>query len=128
MLLYLNMNLITEETYSDKELLEFKSGVKEWLSINTEIKDYQKKVRELNKRKKSLEPSLTYFMNNYKVESLKTGSGKVVCSERNTKISLNKNNIRDNLSLILDDEEIIEKAMSKILDNRDIKTTYKLIL
>tara|TARA_Y100001958_G_scaffold153762_1_gene141680 strand:+ start:3553 stop:3930 length:378 start_codon:yes stop_codon:yes gene_type:complete len=122
------MNLVTEETYSEDELLEFKSGVKEWLSIDAEIKGYQKLVRDLNKRKKTLEPSLTKFMNNYKVESLKTGSGKVVCSERNTKASLNKNNIRENLSLVLEDNEIIEKAMSKILDNRDIKTTYKLVL
>lgn len=122
------MNLVTEETYSEDELLKFKSGVKEWLSIDAEIKEHQKLVRDLNKKKKLLEPSLTKFMSNYKVESLKTGSGKVVCSERNTKKALNKNNIRENLSLVLEDTEMIEKAMTKILDNRDIKTTYKLVL
>ena len=107
-------------------LKEFKKDVKDWLDLNKEIAELDKKSRELKKERKKLEPNITQFMTIYKVEELNTGSGKVKCCERNTKKGLNKHNIRDNLSTILDDELLIEKAMDKILDNRDVVTTYKL--
>ena len=44
------------------------------------------------------------------VSELNTGSGKVKCCERNTKKGLNKHNIRDNLSTILNDDLLIEIA------------------
>jgi len=107
-------------------LKEFKKDVKDWLDLNKEIAELDKKSRELKKERKNLEPNITQFMNTYNVGELNTGSGKVKCCERNTKKGLNKHNIRDNLSTILNDELLIEKAMDKILENRDVVTTYKL--
>ena len=107
-------------------LKEFKKDVKDWLDLNKEIAELDKKSRELKKERKNLEPNITQFMNTYNVSELNTGSGKVKCCERNTKKGLNKHNIRDNLSTILNDELLIEKAMDKILENRDVVTTYKL--
>jgi len=118
------MNFINE--IPSEQLKEFKAQVKEWVELNREIAEYNKKTRELNKKKKELEPIITYFMNNYKVNELNTDLGKVKCCERNTKKGLNKHNIRENLSSILNDDFLIEKAMGKILENRDIVTTYQL--
>ena len=117
----MNFNDIPQEN-----LKEFKSQVKEWLELNKEIAEYDKRSRELKKRRKELERIITYFMTNYKVGELNTESGKVKCCERNTKKGLNKHNIRDNLSTILNDDLLIEKAMDKILENRDTITSYKL--
>lgn len=107
-------------------LKEFKKDVKDWLDLNKEIAELDKKSRELKKERKNLEPNITQFMNTYNVSELNTGSGKVKCCERNTKKGLNKHNIRDNLSTILNDDLLIEKAMDKIIENRDVITTYKL--
>ena len=118
------MNFIND--IPPENLKEFKSQVKEWLELNKEIAEYDKKSRELKKRRKELEPVITHFMTDYKVGELNTESGKVKCCERNTKKGLNKHNIRDNLSSILNDDLLIEKAMDKILENRDTITSYKL--
>ena len=107
-------------------LKEFKKDVKDWLDLNKEIAELDKKSRELKKERKNLEPNITQFMNTYNVSELNTGSGKVKCSERTRKKGLNKHNIRDNLSTILNDDLLIEKAMDKIIENRDVITTYKL--
>ena len=90
-------------------LKEFKKDVKDWLDLNKEIAELDKKSRELKKERKNLEPNITQFMNTYNVSELNTGSGKVKCCERNTKKGLNKHNIRDNLSTILNDDLLIEK-------------------
>ena len=44
----------------------------------------------------------------------------------NTTEPLNKTNIRDNLSKLLSDESLVDKAMDGILNNRDKKVSYKL--
>ena len=118
------MNLTNE--MSNDQLKDFKTQVKDWLELNKEISEYDKKSRELKKKRKELEPIIANFMNDYNIGELNTDSGKVKCCERNTKKGLNKHNIRDNLSTILNDDFLIEKAMEKILENRDIVTTYKL--
>ena len=48
------------------------------------------------------------------------------CNERNTKKPLNKNNIRENLSQVIGDTVKLDQAMSLILTNREVVTTYKL--
>ena len=66
-------------------------------------------------------------MRQYNITDLNTSIGKIKCNQRNTKKPLNKLNIRDNLTLIISDSEIIDQAMDKILTNRPIVTTYKLV-
>jgi predicted nucleic acid-binding Zn-ribbon protein len=107
------------------ELEEFKGRVKEWLQIDTEIKEYQSKIKELRKRKdKELEPQITMFMRDKNIDDLNTESGKLKCSARNTKSTLNKQYIRDNLMKTLDDVVVVEKAMDNILNNREVKTKF----
>ena len=55
-----------------------------------------------------------------------TENGKLKCNQRNTKKPLNKHNIRDNLSQVIQNNQQIEQAMELILNNREIVTTYKL--
>jgi hypothetical protein len=107
------------------ELEDFKGKVKEWLQIDTEIKEYQSKIKELRKRKdKELEPQITMFMRDKNIDDLNTESGKLKCSARNTKSTMNKQYIRENLMKTIDDVVIVEKAMDNILNNREIKTKF----
>ena len=109
------------------ELQNFKEEVKTWIQLDNEIQEYEKKIKELKKRRnKELEPSITTFMINHNISDLNTGGGKIKCTPRNTKQTLNKGYIEENLKKVIQDDNIIQQAMNNILNNREIKTTYKL--
>ena len=109
------------------ELTDFKEKVKHWLVLDIQISEMETKIRELKKqRNKELEPQLTEFMVKFNISDLNTETGKIKCSARNTKKGLNKDNIRTNLSKVITDNGLIDQAMQKILNEREITTTYKL--
>ena len=108
-----------------EDLSEFKTQVKQWLSIDEEIQKYETKIKELkNLKKKLLEPQITSFMVNYNISDLNTEQGKIRCNERNRKKPLNKTNIRNNLSQVISDNSQIEQAMQLIMNNREIIKTH----
>ena len=109
------------------DLTDFKEKVKHWLTLDIQISEMETKLRELKKRRnKELEPQLTEFMVKFNISDLNTETGKIKCSARNTKKGLNKDNIRTNLSKVITDNNLIDQAMQKILNEREITTTYKL--
>ena len=109
------------------DLTDFKEKVKHWLALDIQISEMETKIRELKKqRNKELEPQLTEFMVKFNISDLNTETGKIKCSARNTKKGLNKDNIRMNLSKVITDNGLIDQAMQKILNEREITTTYKL--
>jgi len=109
------------------DLTDFKEKVKHWLALDIQISEMETKIRELKKlRNKELEPQLTEFMVKFNISDLNTETGKIKCSARNTKKGLNKENIRTNLSKVITDNNLIDQAMQKILNEREITTTYKL--
>jgi len=119
------MNTLQE--INNEELNGFKIKVKQWLEIDQQISEKEKQIRELKKLKnKTLEPQITSFMRTNNISDLNTEEGKLRCNERNTKKSLNKNNIRENLSQVITNNDQIDQAMHLIFTNREIVTTYKL--
>tara|TARA_B100001287_G_C22621948_1_gene500538 strand:+ start:329 stop:742 length:414 start_codon:yes stop_codon:yes gene_type:complete len=107
------------------ELNEFKSQVKQWLSIDEEIMKHEKKIKDLKKLKANvLEPQITKFMVIHNVRDLNTEQGKIRCNERNVKKPLNKKNIRENLSQVITDNTQIEQAMQLIMNNREVVTKH----
>jgi len=112
---------------NEGELNEFKSQLKQWLTIDEEINKHETKIRELKKLKnKILQPQITTFMVNHNVKDVNTQIGKIRCNERRLKKPLNKTNIRDNLSQIIKDDKKIDQAMTLIMDNREVKTYHVL--
>ena len=108
------------------DLINFKEKVKRWLMLDIQISEMESKLRDLKKiRNKEIEPQLTDFMVQYNITDLNTESGKLKCSARNSKKPLNKENIKNNLSKVITDIGLVEKAMAQ-LDNRELTTTYKL--
>ena len=109
------------------DLTDFKEKVKHWLALDIQISEMETKIRELKKlRNKELEPQLTEFMVKFNISDLNTETGKIKCSARNTKKGLNKDNIRTNLSKVITDVNLVDQAMQKILDEREVTTIYKL--
>lgn len=121
------MYMNTVQEIPDNDLQVFKEEVKTWLQLDQEIRDHEKVIKELKKRRnKELEPSITTFMVKHNISDINAGQGKIKCTPRNTKQTLNKSYIEENLKKVIKDDSVIEQAMSNILNNREIKTTYKL--
>lgn len=119
------MNTIQEIPKNELDI--FRNKVKQWLEIDIEISNLEKKSRELKKvRNKQLEPDITKFMNQFNITDLNTDNGKLKCNQRNTKKPLNKSNIRENLTQVIQDIDKVDQAMHLILNNREVVTTYKL--
>jgi len=104
----------------------FKENVTNWLKIDSDICELEKKIRVLKKQRKQDEKEVTQFMVKFNISDLNTNNGKIKCNARNTKKPLNKTNIRENLSKVIQDINSIDKAMELIINNREIVTTYKL--
>lgn len=111
----------------NNSLEEFKIKVKQWLTIDEEINKYESKIKDLKKHKKKvLEPEITSFMVNHNITNLNTENGLIKCNERKTKKGLNKNNIRENLGQVLNDESQIEQALQLIMNNREVVVKHVL--
>lgn len=121
----MSMNLGQE--IPSNELQYFKEKVKRWLAIDKQVSDLENQIKDIKKVKKELMPEITKFMVQYNISDLNTDFGKLRCSERKTKSSLNKNYIRIELEKALGEQsEKIDSCMEHILNNREIKTTYVL--
>jgi len=111
-----NLNEIPKE-----EIQFFKEKVTRWLLVDKQIADLQTQIKDLKKvRDKELQPQLTDFMVNNNVSDLNTENGKLRCHERKTKKGLNKHNIRDNLSQYLAEQDKLDEAVSKIMNEREV--------
>ena len=115
------------ENIQPAEIQFFKEKVQHWLQVDKQISEIEKTLRELKKvRNKELEPEITNFMTKHNVTNLNTENGMLKCQERKTKKGLNKNNIRENLSKYLTEEEKLNECMDDLWKNRPITITYKL--
>ena len=103
------------------EIQFFKEKVTRWLLVDKQISDLQSQIKELKKvRDKELQPEITEFMVSNNVSDLNTENGKLRCHERKTKKGLNKHNIRDNLSQFLAEQDKLDEAVTKIMNEREV--------
>ena len=108
------------------EIQYFKEKVQRWLHVDSQIATLQNQIKELRKVKnKELEPEITEFMTNHNVLDLNTENGKLRCQEKKTKKGLTKQNIRENLSKLLEEPGKLDKAMEAI-EQRPVVISYKL--
>ena len=118
---------MTSVEIPSSELIHFKEQVKKWLTIDQQIAELESKLRDLKKiRNKELEPQVTNFMVKFKINDLNTENGKIKCSTRNTKKGLTAKYIQEKLTNTLENNDLVDKAMENILENREVVTTYKL--
>ena len=98
----MSMNLSQE--IPENELQYFKEKVKHWLMIDKQVSELENQIKDIKKSKKEIMPEITKFMVQYNISDLNTDSGKLRCSERKTKSTLNKNYIRIELEKVLGEQ------------------------
>ena len=119
------MSIMSLQEIPQEELQYFKEKVKHWLMIDKQVADLENQIKEIKKAKKELMPDITKFMVQYNITDLNTEDGKLRCSERKTKSTLNKNYIKLELEKALgENNDKIECCMNNILNNRSIKISH----
>lgn len=110
------------------ELIIFKQNVRSWLEVDQKIEALNQELKQLKKQKnKEIEPQMTEFMVKYNIKDLNTDTGKLKCNELKTKKAINKTNLTENLSKILEDQNRLNEAVDLILTNREVNIKYKIV-
>lgn len=110
-----------------QELQYFKEKVKRWLLIDKQVSDLEGQIKEIKKVKKELMPEITQFMVTYNISDLNTEDGKLKCSERKTKQTINKAYLTGILQQTLgENNDKTNECLDNILNNRSIKITHVL--
>ena len=109
------------------ELQYFKEKVKHWLMIDKQVNDLENQIKDIKKVKKELMPEITQFMVKYNISDLNTESGKLKCSERKTKQTINKAYLTGVLQETLgENNDKMNECLENILNNRAVKVTHVL--
>ena len=123
----MNMNDMLQEIPSE-ELSIFKQNVRSWLELDQKVEALNKQMKELKKKKnKEIEPQMTTFMVKYNIKDLNTETGKLKCNEMKTKKAINRTNLTENLSKILEDDNRLNEAITLIMNNREVNIKYKIV-
>lgn len=109
-----------EETHVPETAVEnFKDMVKTWILVDDEIKKYNKVLTELRKKKRELTPDILDFMKSYDIEDCKTQDSKLKYAVSYRTKPINKDTLKQKLSIYLRSQNKGEEAADFILKNRD---------
>ena len=94
--------------------------VKEWVSIDEEMKQLQKVMREKRQKKKDLNDVLINVMKENEIECFDTKNGKLLYSVNKTKQAITKKMLFETLQKYYkNDEDKANEIASFILENRN---------
>lgn len=105
---------------------EFKKIVKKWLSIDDDIKRLAKASKALKKERDALSKPIQQFMIKNEIENCNTSGGKLKCTVIKTKKPINRQYIKDKLSIYFQNQKQSDAITSFIYENRDHEEKIKL--
>ena len=99
-------------------------NVKNWLHIDTEIKQLQQEIRKRRKIKKDMTDALVQIMKNQKIDMMNAGESQLIRTEKKTKSALSKKHLITSLLLFFkEDKETVAQLSTYIMNSRPEKTT-----
>ena len=98
-----------------------KETIKEWLSIDNEMKVLQSELKTRRLRKKDLSDSLVGILKESGIDGWDTKDGKLEYCMTKTKSSLNKAHIKTALSKFIQNEAEVELMTKFIYDSRGVR-------
>ena len=97
------------------------SHIKEWLSIDEEIKLLKKEIKTRQERKKNLTSDLVEVMKSNEIDAFDINNGKLIYTKRKTKQAISKKLLLSSLQDIFETPEEVQKITEHILDSRGEK-------
>ena len=109
-----------ESNISKAELIEI---IKEWRTLDEEIKAIQKEIKTRRNKKKELSDKLIKVMRTNDIECFDINNGKLLYTKSKLKETINKSYLMKVINDYFDDDESIEteKVADYILENRNTK-------
>ena len=104
--------------------MSFEENIKNWVSLDNNIKHINEKLKEMRNRKSELEGSIQHYldMNNIESPTIEITDGKLKFGTNKTTSPLTYKYIEQCLINTIRNEEHVSKIMTYIKDNRDTKT------
>ena len=102
---------------TNPEFIDFKENVKEWITLDDDIKTLNLALKERKQKKNELTPKVLEFMNEYEVHDVKTTDGQLKFSKSLTSKPLNKKYLVSRLGDFFKDYTKGEKAVDFIYEN-----------
>ena len=97
------------------------NSVKEWLTIDKEISDLKKKIREKRNFKKQISAGLINVMKQHNIDCLDIKNAKIVHTKRKQKQSISKKFLLETLEKYYKDNEDAKTITDYILNSRQEK-------
>lgn len=106
------------------------NNIKDWITINSQIQELQKQVKDLKIKKKSLSDNLIKIMENNEIDRFDTKNGNLIHRKTRVKATINKDYLLTTLSQYFKEypEIDVSDVGSFILDNRPIKESSLLVM
>lgn len=123
-----HQQLQSDIKFSDQnpEFIEFKRKVREWLSLDDDIRTLRKAIKERNEKKKNLTPDIIAFMNSNKISDLNTQDGKLKFKCAMYKKPLNQKTIQNKLCDYFRDIKKGHEAALYLFENREREERFRL--
>ena len=105
------------------------SKLKEWMKMETEMKQLQAELKSRRERKKQLTTDLVDVMKENEIDCFDVNDGKIMYTKSKTKQALNKKTLMSALEVYFQNDESKEKELSEyILESRNevIKDSIRL--
>lgn len=109
---------------SNNDLIE---NIKEWIQLDSTIREYQADMRAMRKRKTELTNTLVDVMKDKDIDVFDINNGKLIYSQYKYTAPLSKKHLLNSLgSLFAHDPEKIEQISNHILNSREVKIKEKI--
>ena len=94
------------------------SSVKEYLSLDDQIKALNKASKERRDRKKKLSESILSLMKQFEINNMNTSNGKLVYSVTKTKEPLNRKSLTRTLNIYFGSSDKANELSKFVMENR----------
>ena len=107
---------------------ELVGNIKEWVSIDKEIKVLQSEIKQRKDRKKQLTSTLVSIMKTNDIDCFDINNGKILYTTNKSRSPLNKKHLIDCLTEHFADssQETVQELTKFILESREVKFTDKI--
>lgn len=94
--------------------------IKEWMSIENEMKQFQKEIKVRREKKKELSQKLVDIMKKNEIDCFDISEGKIIYTKNNVKTALNKTHILESLNTYFSNNPAVkpDEVTNFILDKR----------
>jgi hypothetical protein len=97
------------------------SHIKEWISIDEEVKLLKKEIKIRQERKKNLTQDLVEVMKSNEIDAFDINNGKLIYTKRKTKQAISKKLLLSSLQDMFETPEEVNKITEHILESRQEK-------